>query len=79
MLSHPLFLTLATIAGFVYICGALFVLQVISARVGYEDEDGFHFAEAVEAVVVPADEVRPAWFTGALAERFSSNRVEIFT
>lgn len=67
-----------TIAAFIYVSAAFFMLQVISARVGYEDDTGFHFDEALEDLVVPADEVRPAWFTGALAERFSSHRVEIF-
>jgi hypothetical protein len=66
------------IAAFIYICAALFLLQVLSARVGYEDENGFHFSDPMEDLVVTADEVRPAWFTGALAERFSSQRVEIF-
>jgi len=79
MSSHPILLMIATVAGFIYICAAFFVIQVMNARVGYEDETGFHFAEQMEDIVVPADEVTPAWFTGALAERFSSHRVEIYT
>ncbi len=74
----PILLTVATIAGFIYISAAFFMLQVLSARVGYEDENGFHFSEPMDDLVVPADEVRPAWFTGALAARFSNHRVDIY-
>lgn len=79
MSSHPILVTIASVAGFTYICAAFVMIQVMSARAGYEDENGFHFADQVEDMVVPADEVRPAWFTGAVAERFSHHRVEIYT
>lgn len=79
MSIHPVLLTIASIIGFTYICSAFVMLHVMSARTGYQDETGFHFAHEVEDLVVPADEVRPAWLTGAVAERFSHHRVEIYT
>ena len=78
MHSHPILLSILTAAGLIYIGGAFLMLQIHVARPGYEDENGFHFSDTFEDVVVPADEVRPAWFTGQLAERFASHRAEIF-
>lgn len=79
MLSHPIFLTIVITVGFLYISGACVMLfQIRNARAGYEDEEGFHFSDPMDDVVVPADEIRPSWFTGALAERFASHRIEIF-
>ena len=78
MLSHPILLTVLIAAAVVYAGGAYLMLQMRNARPGYEDEDGFHFSEPMDDVVVPADEVRPAWFTGALAERFAGHRAVIF-
>ena len=78
MLTHPLVLSVLALIALVYLGGALLMfLQVRYARPGYEDEDGFHYAEPIENAVVPADEERPSWFTGALAERFSQHRAEL--
>ena len=78
MLSHPILLTVAIIAGIAYLGGALLMLQMRSARPGFEAEDGFHFSDEIEDLVVLADEERPDWFSGRLAERFSARRIEIF-
>lgn len=78
MLSHPILLSVAALVGLVYVGGAYLMVQMRRARPGYEDEAGFHFSDTIEDVVVPADEERPAWFTGALAERFSGHRAVIF-
>ena len=78
MLAHPIILTLSIIAGLGYLGGALLMLQMRTARPGFEAEDGFHFCDEIEDLVVPADEERPAWFSGKLAERFSGRHIEIF-
>jgi|GEM_PF-2782341 len=78
MASHPVLLSLVAIAGLIYAGGAYLMWQMQHARPGVEDETGFHFTDLGEDVVVPADEVRPDWFTGPLAARFSGQRAEIF-
>lgn len=78
MQAHPVLYTLAVVAGLFYISGAYLMIQMRKARPGYEDEAGFHFSDPIEDAVVEADEVRPAWFTGALAARFTGHRAEIF-
>jgi len=78
MLSHPILLTISIIAGLTYLGGAFLMLQMRKARPGFEAEDGFHYCDEIDDLVVPADEERPAWFSGSLAERFSGRRIEIF-
>ena len=78
MHSHPILFTLSIIVVLGYLSGALLMLQMRTARAGYEDEDGFHYSDEIEELVVYADEKRPEWFSGKLAERFCGRRVEIF-
>jgi hypothetical protein len=78
MLTHPIIISAAVLVAIAYIGGAFLMLQMRNARPGYEDEEGFHFADPLEEAVVPADEERPAWLTGSLAERFCGHRAEIF-
>ena len=78
MLTHPLFLIIASIVTAVYLGGAYLMVQMRHARPGYEDENGFHFSDALEEAVVPADESRPVWLTESMAARFCRGRAEIF-
>ncbi|HEU5079122.1 MAG TPA: hypothetical protein VFT72_07905 [Opitutaceae bacterium] len=78
MQAHPILYTLAIIAGLFYISGAYLMIQMRKARHGYEDEAGFHFSDPIEDIMVEADEVRPAWFTDAVAARFAGQRAQIF-
>jgi hypothetical protein len=77
MATHPVLASLLIVAGLIYAGGGYLMWQMRNARPGVEDETGFHFTDGAD-VIVPADEVRPEWFTGALAARFSGHRAEIF-
>ncbi len=74
--QHPILMSLAGVVALVYIAGAYLMFQSRNARPGYEDEDGFHFLEEIEEVVIYPDEERPVWLTSSLVQRFSGH-VEI--
>ena len=78
MLHHPLLTALTAFTAVIYLAGTYLMLQMRSAKPGYEDADGFHFLPELEAVVIYPDDERPDWFTGAVAERFSGRPVQIF-
>ena len=77
MATHPVLFSVLAAAGLIYAGGAYLMWQMRYARPGVEDATGFHFTDGAD-VIVPADEERPEWFTGALAARFSGQRAEIF-
>ncbi len=78
MLSHPILFSVLAAIGLIYAGGAYLMYQMRYARPGVEDETGFHFTDVGDDVVVPADEVRPDWFTAAIAARFCGQRAQIF-
>jgi hypothetical protein len=53
------------------------MLRLKKVSHGYEDQNGFHYVSASEAVIVPVDEVRPSWANDKVFDRLLDQGVSL--
>ena len=77
--AHPILGSILILAAISHVACIVLMLTLDKIKYGYEDQNGFHFINARDSVIVPVDEVRPSWANSEIFDRLTHQGVSIRT
>jgi hypothetical protein len=75
--THPFLGSVLILAALSHIACIVLMLRLNKVSYGYEDQNGFHFINADDSIIVPVDEIRPSWVDSEIFDRLLDRGVQL--